>query len=51
MEQMTTPLPAESRITSISISFQPSTDCSTRTSLSGESAMPCSAMRSRSSWV
>ena len=50
MEQTMTPLPATSRMTSISISFQPSMDCSTRTSVSGDRARPCSQMRSRSSW-
>ena len=40
MEHTTTPLPATSRMTSISISFQPSMDCSTRTSVSGDSARP-----------
>ena len=40
MEQMMMPLPAVSRITSISISFQPSMDSSTSTSWAGESSRP-----------
>ena len=51
MEQMTMPLPAASRMTSISYSFQPSRDFSTRTSVSGESSRPSVAMRSRSASV
>ncbi len=50
IEQMQMPLPALSRITSYSISFQPSTLCSTSTSPFAESARPSSAMRRRSSW-
>ena len=50
MEQMTMPLPVASRITSISISFQPSMDCSTKTSVVGESESPWLAM-TRSSFA
>ena len=49
MEQITMPLPAQSRMTSISISFQPWMDSSTRTSPSGDRSMPWATMRRRSS--
>ena len=48
IEQMTTKLSAQSRITSSSNSFQPITDSSTRISCTGLSSMPRSA-RSRNS--
>ncbi len=53
MEQMMMPLPAASRITSISNSFQPSMDSSTSTSPAGESSMPCATMErsSSTSWA
>ena len=40
IEQMMMPLPAASRMTSISISFQPSMLSSTSTSWAGESSSP-----------
>ena len=40
IEQMTTQLSAQSRITSISNSFQPTSDSSIRTSLTGERREP-----------
>ncbi len=48
MEQITMPLPWASRITSISISFQPAMERSTSTSCSGLSESPCPAMSSSS---
>ncbi len=53
MEQMMMPLPAASRITSISNSFQPSMDSSTSTSPTGESSMPWATMArsSPASWA
>ncbi len=49
MEQMITQLSARSRITSISNSFQPSSDSSTRTSETGDKSMPRLAISSNSS--
>ncbi len=45
IEQTTTTLSVWSRISSSSYSFQPSTDSSTRTVCTGESARPCAAIR------
>ena len=49
MEQMMTQLSALSRMTSISYSFQPSSDSSMRISETGESSMPRLASSSNSS--
>ena len=49
MEQMMTQLSALSRITSISYSFQPSSDSSMSISRTGESSMPRLAISSNSS--
>ncbi len=49
MEHTTMPLPAASRITSISYSFQPSMDSSTSTSPAGDSSRPWDTMRTSSS--
>jgi len=49
IEQTITTLSATSRITSISNSFQPITDCSSRTSLTGESSSPYRTLSSNSS--
>ncbi len=51
MEQMMMPLPALSRMTSISYSFQPMMDSSTRTSPAGESSMPWRTMSRSSSML
>ena len=49
IEQMTTQLSARSRITSISNSFQPSSDSSIRTSETGDRSMPRKTISSNSS--
>ena len=49
MEQMMMQLSARSRTTSISYSFQPSTDSSTSTSVTGEASRPDLMMVSNSS--
>ena len=49
MEHTMMPLPAPSRMTSISYSFQPSMDSSTSTSPAGESSRPWETMRRSSS--
>ena len=49
IEQMTTQLSAQSRITSISNSFQPTSDSSIKTSVTGERARPRSTISSSSS--
>ena len=49
IEQMITQLSARSRITSISNSFQPRSDSSIRTSLTGERSSPRSTIVSNSS--
>ena len=49
MEQTITALPALSRITSISNSFHPMSDSSTRTSLLSEASSPCEAILRNSS--
>ena len=51
MEHTMMPLPAWSRMTSISYSFQPSMDSSTSTSWAGESSRPWLTMETSSSWV
>ncbi len=51
MEQMTTQLSAQSRMTSISYSFQPRSDSSTRISFTGERSMPRAQMVSNSSML
>ena len=51
MEHTMMPLPARSRMTSISNSFQPSMDSSTSTSPAGESSRPCDTIRRSSSSV
>ena len=48
IEQTTTALPTESRITSSSNSFHPAIDSSTRTSPTGEASRPTSATRRNS---
>ena len=49
IEQTITALSAQSRMTSISYSFQPMTLSSTRSDLTGESSSPKATMRSNSS--
>src|ERR687894_172115 len=51
IEQTTTTLSCRSRISSSSYSFQPSTDSSISTSVTGDAARPVPASRSRSSGV
>ena len=49
IEQMMTQLSARSRMTSISNSFQPSSDSSTSTSVTGDRSRPCLIISSNSS--
>ncbi len=51
IEQTMMQLSARSRTTSISYSFHPSTDSSTRTSLIGEASRPAATTCSNSSWL